>query len=158
MGKRGPKTGFNEKVRETFLRLLKEGKTEAEIAEIVGVSRRTLCNWKGKHQDLLLAVNEAKLTADQLVAASLYQRALGYSHPEEKIFCSEGQIITHDTVKHYPPDTTAAMFWLRNRQPNKWKEKTEGDVNVKTVVNTSGMTDEELDAKIAEKLAKQEKK
>lgn len=158
MAKRGRKSCFNEKVRETILRLLKEGRTEADIAEVVGVSTRTLTNWKGKHQELLLAVREAKLTADELVEASLFQKALGYSHPEEKIFCNEGMIVTHDTTKHYPPDTQAAMFWLRNRQPERWKEKTEGDVNVNNTTNVNGLTDDQLDAKIAEKLAKAQKK
>lgn len=152
MARRGPKGKFNEKVREAFLRLIKEGKTEDEIGNILGVTRRTLNNWKGKHSDLLYAVREARQVADQLVEASLYSRALGYSHPETKTFMHEGCIITEDITKHYPPDTTAAMFWLRNRQPKRWREKTEGDVNVNNNFNT--LTDEQLEAKIAEKLAK----
>lgn len=152
MARRGPKGKFNEKVRETFLRLIKEGKTEAQIAAIVGVCEKTLSNWKGKHAELLHAVRESKLAADELVEASLYHRALGYSHAEEKIFCDKGDIFTHETIKHYPPDTTAAMFWLRNRQPDRWKEKTEGDVNVNMTVDK--LTDEQLDAKLAALLAK----
>jgi DNA-binding CsgD family transcriptional regulator len=154
MARRGPKGKFNDKVREAFLRLIKEGKTEDEIGDVLGVTRRTLNNWKGKHQELLYAVREARQTADELVEASLYSRALGYSHPEEKVhFDKDGGVHTHDTTKHYPPDTQAAMFWLRNRQPKRWKEKTEGDVTVTTQVGT--MTDEELDAKIADRLSKQ---
>lgn len=158
MAKRGRKSSFNEKIRETILRLLKEGKTESQIAEVVGVSSRTVSNWKGKHDDLLHAVREAKLMADELVEASLYARALGYSHPETKAFCYEGCIVTEDFVKHYPPDTQAAMFWLRNRQPERWKEKTEGDVTVNNTVQVEKLTDEQLDARIAEKLGKSGKK
>lgn len=154
MAKRGPKSKFNDKVRETFLRLIKEGKTEDEIADIVGVCRKTLNNWKGEHPELLYAVREARQTADELVEASLYRRALGYSHPETKLFAHEGIVFSKEEVtKHYPPDTTAAMFWLRNRQPKRWKEKTESDVTVNNNVTT--LTDEQLDAKLAEKLAKQ---
>lgn len=156
MGKKpGPKSGFNDKVRETILRLIKAGRTEDEISEIIGVCRRTLNNWKGEHVELLHAVREARLMADQLIEASLYQRALGYSHPEERVAISKlGDVIPYEVTKHYPPDTQAAMFWLRNRQRKRWSEKTEGDVTVNNTVQTAGLSDEQLDAKIAEKLAK----
>lgn len=154
MSKRGRKSGYNDKIRETILRLLTEGRTEQQIAKVIGVSRRTLANWKGKHPDLLHAVRESKLLADELVEASLFSRALGYSHPEEKAFLFQGQVVTHRQQKHYPPDTQAQMFWLRNRQPERWREKTEGDVNVQN--NTYGsLTDEQLDARIAALLAKE---
>lgn len=157
MAKRGPKSGFNEKIKETFLRLLKEGKTEDQVAEIVGVSRRTLCNWKGKHPELLHAVREARLAADELIEASLFSRALGYSHAEVKVFCNkDGEVTTHEVERHYPPDTLAAMFWLRNRQPERWKEKSEGDVTVNNTVNA--LTDEQLDAKIKAMMEKAERK
>lgn len=155
MAKRGRKSGFNEKSKETILRLIKDGRTEDEIADVIGVCRKTLANWKGKHPELLHAVRESRLVADDLVEASLYRRALGYSHPEEKAFQYEGCVITHETTKHYPPDTQAAMFWLRNRQPKRWKEKTEGDVNINNNVTTDKLTDEQLDARIKAMLEKQ---
>lgn len=154
MAKRGRKSTFNSKIQETILRLIQDGRTDDQIADVIGVSRRTLSNWKGKHPELLHAVREAKLSADELVEASLFSRAVGYTHAEEKVFCHEGMITTHETQKHYPPDTTAAMFWLRNRQPKRWKEKTEGDVNVN---NFGNLSDEQLDAKIQDMLAKGKK-
>lgn len=157
MAKRGPKSGFNEKVQEAFVRLTKEGKTLEQVAEVLGVTVRTLSYWMGKHTDLVLSVREARQTADELVEASLFQRALGYSHPETKMFCYEGAVIAEDTVKHYPPDTQAAMFWLRNRQPTRWKEKTEGDVTVNNNVQVEKLSDEQLDSKIAAFLAKKNK-
>ncbi|MHB1956052.1 MAG: hypothetical protein ACYCOU_20160, partial [Sulfobacillus sp.] len=60
----------------------------------------------------------------------------------------------HNTEKHYPPDTQAAMFWLRNRQPERWKEKTEGDVNVNNNLSVATLTDEQLDSKIQALLTK----
>ena len=137
MGKRGRRSTFNEKIRDTIIRLVEEGKTDKQVAEAIGVSKRTLSNWKGNHSDLLQAVREAKLTADELVEMSLYRKAIGW----EKM----------------APDTTAAMFWLRNRQPKKWREKTESDTQV-NITNVNSLTDEQLEAKIAEKLAKKEKK
>lgn len=154
MAKRGPKSGFNQKVQEAFVRLTKEGKTLEEVADVLGVTSRTLGNWMGKHQELFLAVRESRQMADELVEASLYQRALGYSHPETKMFCYEGCVVSEDTTKHYPPDTQAAMFWLRNRQPERWKEKTEGDVTVNNNVSLGNLTDEQLDVRLAAMLAK----
>lgn len=123
--KTGRPTSFNEAVRDKILQLAKDGKTEEQIAEIVGVHVNTLRNWKGKHQDFLWALNESKQVADDLVEASLFMRAVGYQHREEKVFCHEGMIITHETAKQYPPDSTAAIFWLKNRQPDRWRDKQE---------------------------------
>lgn len=152
--KRGRKSTFNALIRDTILRLIEEGKTEQEIADIIGISKTTLTNWKGKHPEFLYAVREARQVADGLVEAALFSRAIGYSHPEQKAFQYEGVILTHDMQKHYPPDTTAAMFWLRNRQPKRWKEKTEGDVNVNNNVNTGQVTDEQLENRLQELLQK----
>lgn len=157
MAKRGRKSGFNARLTETIVRLSKSGKTNEQIADVLGISSRTLTNWMGKFDDLFLAVREARQVADELVEASLFSRALGYSHPEEKVFQYEGQIVTHETIKQYPPDTQAAMFWLRNRQPARWKEKTDSDVNVNNTMNVNSLTDEQIDAKIASILSKEKK-
>jgi transcriptional regulator with XRE-family HTH domain len=154
VAKRGPKSKFNEKLREAFVRLAREGKTLEQIAEVCGVSKRTLTNWMGANKDLLLAVREARQVADELVEAALFSRAMGYSHPEEKIFCSDGQVVRAETQKHYAPDTQAAMFWLRNRQPKRWREKNDADVNVNN--NFGTLTDEQLEARIQKQLKKLE--
>jgi hypothetical protein len=60
--------------------------------------------------------------ADANVGKSLYDRAMGYSHPEDKIFVHNGETIIVPTTKHYPPDTASAIFWLKNRQPAKWRD------------------------------------
>jgi hypothetical protein len=157
VGKRGRKSGLNEKRQETFIRLAKEGKTLPEIAGVIGVSSRTLTNWMRLHPDLFLAVREARLIADELVEAALFRRATGYSHPETKVFIYEGCPVTEEITKHYAPDTQAAMFWLRNRQPDRWREKNESDVNVSTQVNVNQLSDAELDARIAELLTQGKK-
>ena len=63
------------------------------------------------------------MLADANVAKRFYNRARGYEHPEDKIFLYEGSPVIVSTVKHYPPDTQAAIFWLMNRQPRLWKDK-----------------------------------
>jgi hypothetical protein len=118
---RGRPTSFNEKVKLRILELAAEGRTDAQIAKAVGVSRVTLHNWKGAYPDFLSALKDAKDVADQLVMASLFQRACGYSHPAIKFFMTKtGEIVSKRYTEHYPPDVMAGMYWLNNRRPKKW--------------------------------------
>lgn len=56
---------------------------------------------------------------------SLFRKATGYTHASEKVFQFQGEIVRADTVEHYAPDTTAMIFWLKNRQPDRWRDKRE---------------------------------
>lgn len=151
--KRGRPTPFTTSVHEKILELAKTGKTNDQIAEIIGVTSRSIYNWQKKHVELFQSLKEAKQVADELVEASLYARAIGYSHPETKVFCYEGVITEHEVQKHYPPDVVATIFWLKNRNPERWREKQPGeaDVIVNNIVNKS---DEELDQRLQELSAK----
>jgi transposase-like protein len=121
--KMGRPTKFNNRKKEKILHLASEGKTEREISEIIGICPRTLHYWKGQYTDFLHALKESKEQADALVEASLFRRATGYYHPEEKVFLTRfGEIVTHETIRHYPPDTTAAIFWLKNRKSKEWRD------------------------------------
>lgn len=146
----GRPTKFNEALKEKMLQLFEKGKTDKQVAEIVGVHVRTIENWKGKHPDFLWALRESKQIADDLVEASLFSRAVGYSHPEEKIFQYEGEIIRAETTKHYPPESGAAFSWLKNRKPEQWREKQPGDGPDVQVNNYQGMSESQLDARIKE--------
>ena len=123
--KAGRPTKKTDEVTEKIMELTSLGMTDAEVSKIVGITDRTLCNWKKKHQGFFLALKEKKYLADQKVEDSLYHRAKGYSHTEEKIFCQDGEIIRAETTKHYPPDSTAMIYWLKNRRPDKWRERVE---------------------------------
>lgn len=105
--------------------LASRGKTDAQIADVIGICPKTLDNWKGKYPEFLRSLKEAKQNADELVEASLYRRAIGYTHEEEKIFYDprSGRVDRVSYTKYYPPDTTACIFWLKNRQPQRWLEK-----------------------------------
>lgn len=120
--KKGRPSSFNDEVKTKVLSLAKEGKTDVEISHIIGIHPNTLGYWKGKYKDFLWALKEAKADADELVRASLFRRATGYYHDEEKIFFFQGNVKRVKSVKHYPPDTTAAIFWLKNRQPKEWRD------------------------------------
>lgn len=99
------------------------GLTDKEIAASFGVTETTINNWKNQFIEFFEALKRGKHVADAAVASALYSRALGYSHPEDDIRSVGGEIVITPTIKHYPPDTTAAIFWLKNRQPAKWRDK-----------------------------------
>ncbi len=107
------------------------GATDERLAELFGVCIATLHNWRSAHPQFLEAVKRGKDIADAEVAAALFHRAKGYTHPEDDIRTISlpagggSEIVITATTKHYPPDTAAAMNWLKNRQPETWREKVE---------------------------------
>ncbi len=103
------------------------GLTDAQIANVFDISESTLHMWKHKHQDFFEALKKGKQIADANVAKSLYHRAIGYEHPDIDIRVIRGKIKQTRLIKYYPPDTLAGIFWLKNRQPDLWREKTEVD-------------------------------
>lgn len=129
MGKRGPKLGIEKINLDKVKTLVEKGFTDAEVADFFDVSLRTYLYWKEKKPEFKSLLLEWKEEADKQVERSLWERANGYSHREDKIFCSSGEIISEETVKHYPPDTTACIFWLKNRHPKKWKDRKDLDLS-----------------------------
>lgn len=103
-----------------------EGKTDEEIAKQLGVTRTTIHNWKKQGGEFFNTLKNEKEQADRAVEKSLYQRALGYTCKDTKFATHEGQITdSQEYDKHYPPDVTACIFWLKNRQPQKWRDRVE---------------------------------
>lgn len=119
--KTGRKTKYSKARLAEGKRLAEKGLTDLEIAKIWGVSIATITNWKKKYPEFLASLKKGKLVSDENVVVSLYQRATGYSHPEEYIAHHLGKILRAQTIKHYPPDVTACIFWLCNRKPDDWK-------------------------------------
>ena len=121
----GRKSDYKKEYIEWVEKLAKLGATDVQLAEAFEVSEQTINNWKKEHEEFNLALKKGKLLADANVAESLYHRALGYSHPAVKIMTAGGAIEQVPYTEHYPPDTAAAIFWLKNRQPKKWRDKPE---------------------------------
>lgn len=117
---------YKKEYAEQAHKLCLLGAIDKEIGDFFGVSEQTINSWKTRYPAFREALTVGKSQADAEVATRLFQRALGYSHPEEKIFCSaQGEVTRVETNKHYAPDTTAAIFWLKNRQPERWRDKQE---------------------------------
>ena len=94
------------------LKLCRLGATDQELADFFAVSINTIDNWKKVHPEFLGALKEGKQLSDAEVANKLFKRATGYSHNDVHISNYKGDITKTPFVKHYPPDTTAAIFWL----------------------------------------------
>lgn len=110
---------------EQACKLCKLGLTDKEIAKFFEVSEQTLNTWKQQHPEFLESLKGGKTLADAEVASKLFHRATGYEHPDTDIRVVNGMIVETPLIKHYPPDTTAAIFWLKNRRPDLWREKVE---------------------------------
>lgn len=108
--------------------MARNGLTEVEIAKELGISKATLNNWKKKYPEFLDSIKKGRLEPDDIVEASLFQKATGYSCKDTKIFCNDGEIIEREYEKFYPPDTTACIFWLKNRRPEKWRDRHQQEV------------------------------
>ena len=96
------------------------GKTDEEIAEILSVTFQTINNWKLQHPDFFESLKKAKDTPDDKVERSLFERACGYTRSIERL-SKTGEVV--DTLEEMPPDVTACIFWLKNRRPEKWRDK-----------------------------------
>lgn len=117
----GRPSKFDEALTEKIIGLAKEGKTDAEIAELIGVTERTFYLWKRSKPEFFQALKEGKSVADDLVVTALFRRAVGYSHKESKVVSTEGGAEVVEVIKHYPPDPVSAIYWLNNRQPEQWR-------------------------------------
>jgi hypothetical protein len=111
-------------------KLCKLGATDLEIADFLEVDVRTLYRWKGENEAFCQALKAGKDVADERVERSLFARANGYEHDEVDIRVIGGEVVQTPIRKFYPPDTTAAIFWLKNRRPDNWRDKTESAVSL----------------------------
>ena len=118
----GRPSKFDEKFCVQAKKLCMLGATDVELAEFFEVSETTINTWKKEHPKFLLSIKEGKQEADSEVASKLYHRAIGYEHPEVHVSNYQGEVTLTPLTKHYAPDPTAAIFWLKNRQPAKWRD------------------------------------
>lgn len=119
--KGGRPTVFRKEYIEQIHKLAVIGYTDVKIAAFLGIAEKTLNNWKKEHPRLLQCLHEARDGRMFAIVGTMYERATGYTHAEEKIFQYEGKAVRVKTKKHYPPETAAGIFLLTNRNPDEWK-------------------------------------
>lgn len=123
--KGGRPSSYKSEFAEQAKKLARLGATDKEMADFFEVGEKTLNNWKQDFPEFLQSLKEGKLLADAEVSSKLFHRATGYEHEDVDIRVVAGEIVKTPLIKHYPPDTTACIFWLKNRQPDKWRDKQE---------------------------------
>ena len=116
---------YRPKYAELAYKLAQLGIPHKQIAEILEISESTFYEWQGRHAGFKTALKAGMALADANVANSVYRGAVGYSHHHEEIKVIGEEVVRVPTMKHYPPNAHLATFWLKNRQPELWKEKVE---------------------------------
>ena len=127
----GRPTKYKPEYAEQAAKLCKLGATDAQMADFFEVSISTVALWKVNHQEFSDAINIPKEIADTKVEQSLYRRAMGYEHDEVDIRVVNGEIVETPIRKYYPPDTSAMIFWLKNRKKEEWRDKVEQEISNK---------------------------
>ena len=112
----------------------RDGLTDEQIAKNIGIATSTFYEWKKKEIEFSEALKKGKEVIDFEVENALLKRALGYEYEEETY---EYGILTKKVKKQVAPDTTAQIFWLKNRKPNNWKDRVETDEDKEAVANAS---------------------
>jgi hypothetical protein len=123
--KGGRPTAYKPEYAEQARKLCILGATDVEIADFFGVAHPTVVKWKNKHPKFIEALKTGKAASDDRVERSLFHRAIGYSYDAEKVFPPKGEDKKPVIVKyreHVPPDTTACIFWLKNRRHQQWRD------------------------------------
>ena len=116
----------------------RDGLTDEQIAKNMGIATSTFYEWKKKEKKFSETLKKGKEVVDFEVENALLKRALGYTITiQEDKLDKDGCVHTLEREVHIPADTTAQIFWLKNRKPNNWKDRVETDEDKEAVANAS---------------------
>ena len=108
----------------------RDGLTDEQIANNLGINVATLYRYKKQHSEFCESLKKGKEVVDYEVENALLKRALGYNYTEKTYETSYNEALgeyvktlTKEVTKQVSPDTTALIFWLKNRKPEKWRDK-----------------------------------
>lgn len=120
----------------------RDGLTDKQIASNLGISEAVFYEYKGKYQEFAKSLKKGKEIVDIQVENALYKRAVGYTYIETTKELVKNPItneyemkITKEVTKEVQPDTTAQIYWLKNRKPNQWKDKVIDSENEEAIAN-----------------------
>ena len=134
-------TSYKEEYVEQVYKLALLGLKDTEMASFFGVVEKTFNNWKISHPEFLQSLKKGRLNADGEVVRSLYNRAVGsvvkiqQAIKLKNVYYENGKKVSEkehvedvELLQETPPDTTACIYWLKNRQPDKWRDKVEHSI------------------------------
>lgn len=108
----------------------RDGLTNEDIAKNMGVNPKTLYDWIKKQPSFEEALRLGKEPADRKVENALFNRAVGFKEVVKKVkVLQDGTIVDYEEEVYYPPDTTAQIFWVKNRKPKEWRDKQDIDLS-----------------------------
>ena len=114
----------------------RDGLTDEQIAGNMGIATSTLYEWKKKYPELSESLRSGKEVIDRQVENALLRNALGFKYREE-VVSNKGDVV--EIERYEKPNTTAQIFWLKNRKSAVWRDKqdlsVEGDLGVNVVVD-----------------------
>ncbi len=130
-------TKYKEEYNDLAYKHCLLGATDADLALFFDVNVDSIQEWKKVHPEFSDSIKQGKEIADNEVASKLFHRATGYEHEEVDIRVVGKKIVQTKLIKHYPPDTSAMIFWLKNRRKDLWRDKIDTDVtsNGETISN-----------------------
>lgn len=141
----------------------RDGLTDEQIAYNMGVAYSTFRTWRDKYPAISAVLKRGKEVVDRQVENAMLKRALGYQFDEvtrelgEKLNPETGEfedvlMVTKTVTKEVAPDTTAQIFWLKNRKPNEWRDRKDIEHSGGVTMNNpfAGLSEAEL-RKLAEK-------
>ncbi len=135
----GRPTKYKKEYAELAYNYCLLGAIDQELSAFFNVDEHTINNWKAQHIEFLQSLKDGKEVANAQVALSLFKRATGYNAPDVDIKVVRGKIVKTKLVKHYPPDPTSMIYWLNNRQKDKWRN------NHHFEIDFDRLSDEQLD-------------
>lgn len=104
----------------------RDGLTDEQIANNLGIGTTTLYKWKNQHREFRETLKKGKEVADREVESALYKSALGFRYKDQTV-TNKGNVV--DVERYEKPNVTAAIFWLKNRKPAQWRDKREIEQN-----------------------------
>lgn len=135
----GRPTAFKEDYIEQAYKLCLLGATDAKLADFFDVTEQTINNWKHDFPEFFESIKKGKLRADAEIAEGLFNRAKGavintqqaiklkrVEYDQGKRMLEEERVEVVDLLQEVPPDTAAGIFWLKNRNPEMWRDKQDG--------------------------------
>ena len=118
----GRKTVYSPRMAVVARKCCERGMTDIEVADMLGIGLSTLYRWKAEHPAFSKVFKLGKAEADDRVERSLYSRAVGYDYIAEKPVMTRHGQKTMRYRAHVPPDTAAAVWYLKNRSPDRWRD------------------------------------